>query len=91
MHSKSRMGLSVKVNIKVKFKISQSLRYTHICLSRVTLIKMGTNNPSHKSVVLESCQTKPSLPNWQNSRPSSPWTATVLLLTPSSLIFLLFW
>ena len=33
MHKKSGAGFDVKVKVQVKFKISQSLRYTHICLS----------------------------------------------------------
>ena len=38
----------------LEFLKYQSLRYAQSCLSLTTLIKMSTNNPSQKSVVLES-------------------------------------
>jgi len=41
-------------------KVNQSLRYVHSWLKPVILIKMSTNNPSWKSLVLES-SVKPRL------------------------------
>ena len=59
-------------------QVNQSVRYVHYCRQLVILIKISTNNPSRKSVVLES-SVKPSLLSnqtkaWLDSRfKNHPW------------------
>ena len=58
---------------KFSCQVNQYVRYVHCCLELATLIKMSTNNPCQKSVVLDSSvkpiqQTKLGLV--ENSRPT---------------------
>jgi len=47
-------------DVKFSCRVNQSLRYVHSCHELIFLVKMSINNPSQKSVVLES-SVKPSL------------------------------
>ena len=53
-------------NGKFSGQIKQSARLVHSCLVLAILIKISTNNPGHKSVVLESSSL--AVKTWYNRR-----------------------
>ena len=58
-HSKQFAICTLHFKGKFSYQLNQSLRYVHSCLEAIFPIPMSTNNPSQKSVVLES-SAKPS-------------------------------